>query len=114
MGGVELSVGPVFMTISVVTDSPIKEVANELREILNADSQNKELFPKEQERDGLNHNGEYWLFGLLDDVRVVLMNNDDRDAFEIYIGTTDYAIGEPLAAKLARMLFKRGYQVSLV
>ena len=102
------------MTVSITTDLPIEDLATDLREILNAAPQNRDPFPRKQERDGMNHNGGYWLFGLLDDVRVVLMNNDDRDAFEIYIGTTDYAIGEPLAAKLARMLFKRGYQVSLV
>ena len=101
------------MTISITTDSPIEDVADDLRDILNADSQNRQPFPKKQERDGMNHNGGYWLFGLLG-VEVVLMNNDDRDGFEIYIGTADHAFGEPLAAKLARLLFERGYQVSIV
>ena len=109
-----MTVGPVFMTVSIRTASSIEEVADELREILNAAPTNREPFPKRQERDGMNHNGEYWLFGLLDDVRVVLMHSDHRDAYEIYIGTTDHAFGEPLAAKLARLLFKRGHQVSLV
>ena len=105
-------VGPVFMKVAIPAESPIEVLAEELRGILNAAPRNREPFPAKQERDGMNHNGEYWLFGLLD-VEVVLMHGDDPAFHEIYIGTTDHGFGEPLAAKLARILFSRGYKVSL-
>lgn len=105
--------GPVFRTIAIRTDKSIEDVAVELREIFNAESRNRDPFVGKQERNSMNYNGRYWLFGLLDDIEVVLMHSDDPGSLEIIIDTTDFGFAEPLAAKLARVLFHRGYTVSV-
>lgn len=108
-----MSIGPTFTTVVLDKQGPIEHVAQELREVLNADAQNSPPFPTRQERDSLNHNGEYWLFGLLG-VEVLLLNGDDFESYEISVATHDHGFAESLAARLARIFFELGYKVALV
>ncbi len=99
--------------VLIETDVSIADLAEELREILNAAPENQDPFPRSQERESMNHNGDYWLFGLLE-VEVVLMRSDDPGVLEIFLRTADDEFRSSLVQKLGKILSGRGYRVSLI